>query len=382
MRTPSDGTAEALEPLIPPAGEHGGDGAAVAAALGVEPEAVLDLSATLNPFAPDVPALAARHLGSLRRYPDVGAAEALVAGMVGAPGRLVLTAGAAQAIALVADRLEVGRVDEPEFSLYRRHLRRLDPAAPRWRSDPHSPSGRLATPDVGRTEDSGAPGSTEGSGRGATPHDGRTQDRRAPAEPEVTGVSGPRATLHDGRADATAAAATTEVWDEAYLPMSAGTWTRGRPGWAIGSLTKAFACPGLRIGYAIAPDEDAAADLRRRRPAWAVDGLACALVPELVTAADPPTWTRLIGRAREDLVRILRRHGLAPEASDAPWVLVGGAAGLRTALALRAVVVRDCSSFGLPDHVRISVPDPPGLDRLDRALAAVLESFSPPKLGS
>jgi histidinol-phosphate/aromatic aminotransferase/cobyric acid decarboxylase-like protein len=303
---------KAVDLVIPPAGEHGGDGARVAAALGVAPETVLDLSATLNPFAPDVPTLAARHLDSLRRYPDVDAAEALVAGMVGAPGRLVLTAGAAQAIALVADRLGAGRVDEPEFSLYRRHLPRLDPSGPRWRSDPHSPSGRHAAP-------------------------------------------GDQA----------------DVWDEAYLPMSAGIWTRGRPGWTIGSLTKAFACPGLRIGYAVAPDEDAAADLRRRRPAWAVDGLACALVPELVTAADPPTWTRLIERAKDDLVRVLQVHGLAAEPSDAPWVLVGGAAGLRTELARRAVVVRDCTSFGLPDHVRISVPDPPGLDRLDRALQAV-----------
>jgi histidinol-phosphate/aromatic aminotransferase/cobyric acid decarboxylase-like protein len=32
------------------------------------------------------------------------------------------------------------------------------------------------------------------------------------------------------------------------------------------------------------------------------------------------------------------------------------------------VVVRDCASFGLPDHVRIAVPDADGIDRLRAAL--------------
>jgi histidinol-phosphate/aromatic aminotransferase/cobyric acid decarboxylase-like protein len=298
---------------VPPPGAHGGDGARVAAALGRAPDAVLDLSASLNPFAPDIPSLAAPHLPSLRRYPDVDEAEALVAQALELPRRrLVLTAGGAQAIALVAEHLGVGWVDEPDFSLYARHLPSLDPAAPRWRSDPHNPSGRLATPG----------------------------DRSA-------------------------------VWDEAFLPLSAGAWTRARPGWALGSLTKAFACPGLRLGFAVAPDESAATALRRWRPAWAVSSLACAVVPDLLERADPRGWTDRIARARAELVAVLAARGWTAVAADAPWVLVPRAAGLRDALATQAVVVRDCASFGLADHVRIAVPDADGLAMLDRALATV-----------
>jgi len=297
---------------VPPAGPHGGDGARVARALGLDPDDVLDLSASLNPFAPDVAALAARHLSSLRRYPDVDRAEALLAEALGPavdPDRLVLTAGGAQAIALVAQLTQVGWVEDPEFSLYRRHLPQVDPTGPRWRSDPHNPSGRLVR-DV-------QPG----------------------------------------------------VWDEAFLPLSAGTWTRGRPGWALGSLTKAFACPGLRLGFALAPTPDDAAALRRRRPVWAVDGLACAVLPDLLDRADPPGWTAGIAGARAELVAVLARHGLAAEPADAPWVLVPDSRGLRARLAPQGVVVRGCSSFGMCDYSRIAVPGEAGMERLDRALA-------------
>jgi histidinol-phosphate/aromatic aminotransferase/cobyric acid decarboxylase-like protein len=300
-------------PAVPPPGEHGGDGARVAAALGLAPGEVLDLSASLNPFAPDVARLARRHLDALGRYPDVDVAEALLAEGLGLPrDRLVLTAGGSQAIALVAAHEGAGWVDDPDFSLYARHLPRLDPGAPRWRSDPHSPSGRLAAP----------------------------ADRAG-------------------------------VWDEAFLPLAVGSWTRGRPGWALGSLTKAFACPGLRLGYAMAPTARDADAVRRVRPAWAVGGLACALVPALAEAADPPGWTAAVRRARDELAGLLRARGWRPLPSDAPWLLVPRATGLREALARRAVVVRDCSSFGLVDHVRVAVPDAAGLERLDRALRTV-----------
>jgi len=80
-------------------------------------------------------------------------------------------------------------------------------------------------------------------------------------------------------------------------------------------------------------------------------------------------WTAAVARARADLVAVLAGHGWTTDAADAPWVLVRNAAGLRDALARQAVVVRDCTSFGLPRHVRIGVPDGDGLTRLDRALA-------------
>ncbi len=66
---------------------------------------------------------------------------------------------------------------------------------------------------------------------------------------------------------------------------------------------------------------------------------------------------------------MLRGAGLDPEPSDANFVLVR-APGLRDRLAPHGVLVRDCASFGLPDHVRIAVPDDAGLARLEEVLCA------------
>jgi histidinol-phosphate/aromatic aminotransferase/cobyric acid decarboxylase-like protein len=293
----------------PAPGEHGGDGARLAAALGVGPDDVLDLSASLNPCAPDVAALAARHLGSLRRYPDdTEATEALADAIGVVPGRVVLTNGGAEAIALVAAEVGRGWVEAPDFSLYERHLPVIDRAAGRWRSNPRNPTGELAGAD-------------------------------------------------DGAA----------VWDEAFYPIATGSWTRGE-GTVVGSLTKLFACPGPRAGYVLAPDGDVADAVRRRRPAWTVGGLACALVPELLAAADLAGWTKEVADLRRALVQVLHDHDLEVHAAEAPWVLVHRAGDLRERLAGRGILVRDCTSFGMPGTVRVAVPGEPGLARLAAAL--------------
>jgi histidinol-phosphate/aromatic aminotransferase/cobyric acid decarboxylase-like protein len=300
--------------VVPPAGAHGGDVAAVAAALGLEPSEIIDLSASFNPDAPDLTALAKTELDSLGRYPDPTEATVAMASALGTtPDAVLLTNGGSEAIALVAGDLGRAGVAEPEFSLYARHLTEAvdpaeDPTAPQIRSNPNNPTGRLAA-----AEDIAA------------------------------------------------------VWDEAFYPLATGVWSRGdvadgRATFAIGSLTKVFACPGLRVGYVHA-DPAVIARLAGRQPRWALNGLAAALVPELLARADLPAWAAATARRRAALEAAI--PGVEP--SDTNFALVrveDGAAGARARLARQGVLVRDCTSFGLPGHIRIAVPDEAGLARL------------------
>ncbi|PZS05279.1 MAG: hypothetical protein DLM56_03575 [Pseudonocardiales bacterium] len=244
--------------MIPSAGAHGGDVAAIAAAVGRPVTDFLDLSASLNPLAPDVTPVLRRHLDAARRYPDARAAHAALAtAMAVDPDRLLLTNGGAEAISLLAGELS-GRVSEPEFALHPR-----SGSGPVWRSNPHNPTGLLA-----------GPGQTAG------------------------------------------------VWDEAFYPLASGSWTRGDAGVpVVGSLTKLLGCPGLRVGYLLA-DAPLIERCRRRQPAWSVNGLACDALAELLHAVDLPGWTAGIAALRSELVDLLQRHGLTARRSDANWLLV------------------------------------------------------------
>ncbi len=292
-------------------GPHGGDVEAVARSLGVDPAAILDLSASLNPVAPDPRPVVGRHLDALLRYPDDRRATAALAEVMAVdPARLVLTNGGAEAIALVAQRHPTGWAAERDFSLYRRHLRTVDPDGPRWMSDPNNPTGALAPRTV----------------------------RAA-------------------------------VRDEAFYPLATGTWTRGdAEAIALGSLTKLFACPGLRLGFVLAPDDRTAAEIADLRPRWSVSGPAAAALPDLLATADLPGWTTSIAALRTELHDLLAAHGLHAEPGTANYLWIPCACGLRAHLLRHRILVRDGTSFGSPDAVRIAVPPPTGLERLAEAL--------------
>lgn len=295
---------------IPHAGVHGGDGPAVARALGLDPADLLDLSQNLNPFAPDAAALVTQHLDTLGHYPDDRTATRLLAEALRVdPARLLLTNGGSEAISLVTAE-HGGRVlSEPEFALHPR-----GDGGPVWRSNPHSPTGVLAGDD-----------------------------------------------LH------------ADVWDEAFHALATGRWTAGRPGLVVGSLTKTFACPGLRLGYVLVEDPDDLTPLRARQPHWSTSALALAVLPDLLAAAELDKWARQIADARAELVALLRALDLEVSTADAPWVLVRRP-GLRETLAPEGVLVRDCTSFGMPGVARIAVPHPDRLPQLARALGRVLSA--------
>lgn len=292
-------------------GPHGGDAARIADLLGIERSDLLDLSASLNPLAPDVRPILTRHVDAIADYPDDRTATAALAETMGVdPARLVLTNGGAEAIALVAQLFPRGWADPVDFSLYRRHLAVVDPTGPRWMSDPNNPVGRLAAPE-----------------------------ERA------------------------------FVRDEAFFPLATGRWTRGdADAIVLGSLTKAYACPGIRMGYVLAPDEEVAQRVAAIRPRWSVSGLVCAALPDLLAQADLPGWRDAIAELRAQLAAVLAEAGLATEPGTANYLWLPEAPGLRDHLIAHRILIRSGATFGHPEAARIAVPTPAGLERLARAL--------------
>ena len=293
-----------MNPTPPPPGAHGGRGHL----HGVD----LDLSASLNPVAPDPTPIIARHLHVVAEYPDDERATAALADTLEVDrDRLVLTNGGSEAIALVAAELRTGHVSGPEFSLYERHLE-PDATAGRWCSDPNNPTGALAPDDD----------------------------------------------------DAL-------VRDEAFYPLATARWTRGDTGvWSLGSLTKVFACPGVRMGHVIAPDADAADRIRRRRPRWSVSGLACASIPDLLTTARLDEWMQAIAELRDALAAALDSRGWHPEPGAANYLWIPDAPGLRDQMFRDGILLRSGASFGHPEAVRIAVPRP---EHLPAVIAAIPE---------
>ena len=90
---------------------------------------------------------------------------------------------------------------------------------------------------------------------------------------------------------------------------------------------------------------------------------------------------RKIKEAKQFLIDELHRLGFQPLPSDTLFFLmrVGNAGEFRTALLKHGILVRDCTSFGLPEYVRISPRTMPECRKLIAAIKTLnILDFLPP----
>lgn len=293
---------------------HGDGVTALEERLGLRRGEMLDLSASMNPVAPDFRYILEPGFATLGRYPDLAEAEDCLAGVLEVdPRRLVLCNGGSEAIQLVSLLVHTGRVREPDFGLYNRHISTYDPKGPWWASNPNNPTGVLL-------EESERP----------------------------------------------------FVVDEAYYQMATGRWTRRdfeHGSFVVGSLTKLFSLPGLRMGYIVAPTVDQALKLKSRQAHWPLNSMASSCLKGLLEVIDLAGTKSSIASLREELKSLLYARGYEPQRSDANYLYVPSAGELFEKLLMHKIVTRDTSSFGMAGGVRIAVPSEVGLERIKDALA-------------
>ncbi len=119
------------------------------------------------------------------------------------------------------------------------------------------------------------------------------------------------------------------------------------------TLSKVYGLAGLRVGYALVPEAWADAYARVNTP-FAASEIACRA--GLAALSDAEHVERSIEVARESRRLIYERLDAPTWESAGNFVLaeVGDASAVANRLQERGVIVRDCTSFGLPDCIRIT----------------------------
>lgn len=136
------------------------------------------------------------------------------------------------------------------------------------------------------------------------------------------------------------------------------------------SMTKNYAMPALRLGYAIA-DRSVIHHMAALQPSWSVNGAALAAGIAAFTQ-DPylQISRECVLESKAFLVKALRDAGVYIVAGASNFILVnvGDGPAVRRTLLQHGLCVRDCTSFGLPSYIRISMRTLPETKRLAQAL--------------
>ncbi|NGM67492.1 histidinol-phosphate transaminase [Natronolimnobius sp. AArcel1] len=178
---------------------------------------------------------------------------------------------------------------------------------------------------------------------------------------------------------------TLVVVDEAYGEFanvdSAVSLLEGRDGFdarddiaVLRTFSKAYGLAGVRLGYAVVPDAWADAYARVNTP-FAASELACRA--GLAAIGDDEHVARTVETARNSRAYMREHIDSHVWESEGNFALVdvGDASAVAAELQERGVIVRDCTSFGLPGCIRITCGTEEETERAVETLNAVLEDF-------
>jgi histidinol-phosphate aminotransferase len=144
----------------------------------------------------------------------------------------------------------------------------------------------------------------------------------------------------------------------------------------IRSLTKDFALASLRLGYIVGSPERIK-QVQRQLPSWNVNGLAQAAgVTALADRVHLATTLANLAVEREAFFAALREADLHALPSRTHFCLidVGNAQYVRQELLKRWLLVRDCTSFGLPHFIRVATRPAHEWGKLVQALREVVQA--------
>ncbi|MFC1977149.1 pyridoxal phosphate-dependent aminotransferase [Chloroflexota bacterium] len=343
---------------------HGGLNYKELKAMGLAPDEILDFSVSSNPFPP--PAGVRKVLGTIiiERYPDSEAAEfrqCLSAKLGVAPGNILAGSGAVELIRLIA--LAYFRPGDSVLI--------LEPTFGEYKVACHI-AGAEVVSQWGREEEGFAPRIEE------------TVNLIRQLRPRAVFICNPNSPTghYLSRSEVEiilhACGDGMLVLDEAYVAFVDESWSSidliSRDNIVIvRSMTKDYALAGLRLGYAVANEEIINA-LRRVCPPWNVN--VAAQKAGIVALEDADYLERCqqeTAKAKRFLIDELDRIGftLVPSSANYFLVKVTNAQDFRSALLRHGILVRDCTSFGLPEYVRLAARTMPECQKLIATIQAM-----------
>jgi histidinol-phosphate aminotransferase len=167
------------------------------------------------------------------------------------------------------------------------------------------------------------------------------------------------------------------VLDEAYIAFTDAAWDSGNllakeNLFIVRSMTKDFAIAGLRLGYGMA-SEAIIASLKKVLPPWNVNSAAqeagCAALSCDDYTAQCADRIRV---SKTYLIKELTGMGYRCVHTLTNFFMfkTGDARQFQKQMLLKGILVRDCTSFGLPEYVRVA---PLGITQCKKFIRAVKE---------